>query len=456
MADLSPEEWLELLYLRLLADRPLMDRMAEYHRGDHPLPFAPRELKDVYKIMLDRSRANFLRLVIEATEERLSVDGFRLSGDADEDADAESWRIWQANNLDADSQTAFSWALIMGRAYFSVWEGEDEQPIIRVEDPRQCIVAHEPGNPRGRLAALKVWDDEITGETRANVYLPEGVYKFRKDTHLGDWDERTDEFVANPLNIPVVPIVPLYNLPHIEFDGVSELADLTPIQDRINEMLFNEALAAWFAAYKQKWATGLEIPVDEETGEPIEPFNSAVDRLLATSNDKAKFGEFGATDLTNYIKSIESKIQMLSTVSRTPRHYLFQQGQSPSGDALRSAETGLVAKVKRKMRHFGEGIEEVMRLARMYAGYPEAPPDSEVVWRDPEYQSQGQLTDALVKQIQTGLVTRSMALERLGYSQTEIRRMDEERSRDAFRRAIERDIQTEPINLGDVDDQDVA
>jgi hypothetical protein len=56
--------------------------------------------------------------------------------------------------------------------------GSDDPPTITAEHPSQCIVACAPGNRRKRLAALKKWVDE-DGYVYANVYLPDGVAKFR-------------------------------------------------------------------------------------------------------------------------------------------------------------------------------------------------------------------------------------------------------------------------------------
>jgi hypothetical protein len=67
--------------------------------------------------------------------------------------------------MDAQSQTAFLESLIKGVSYLSVWADEDGdgKADIAVEDPLQTIVAYEPGsNYRRRVAALKVWLDDVT------------------------------------------------------------------------------------------------------------------------------------------------------------------------------------------------------------------------------------------------------------------------------------------------------
>lgn len=422
-----------------------MERFDAYYRGDHPMPFLTRahnaKMHDEFRMLLEDSRSNFMRLVVDVVEERLRVEGFRLSASADDEADQDSWDIWQANGMDAEGQTAFIESLVKGVSYLSVWGDADGDgyPDIAIEDPLQTIVGYIPGsNYRRRAAALKVWCDDWTGMDRANVYLPDGVYKFEatrpkddpagtvyaqaisQDRMLSRWKELPDEFLPNPLG--VVPIVPLRNRPRLLCEGESELADVCRIQNQINGFLFLLALAGYFGAHKQRWAIGLTLMKDDK-GEPVEPFFSATDKLWVEQNPNAKFGEFSQTDLTGYITALEQKVAHIAVTTRTPRHYLLPTGQEPSGDALKSAESGLVKKVERKQLPFGEGLEEAIRLARRFSGESDAPVDSEIVWGDPRIQTVGELTDAVIKKIQAGLITHAQGLEDLGYSPQQIARM---------------------------------
>jgi hypothetical protein len=168
--------------------------------------------------------------------------------------------------------------------------------------------------------------------------------------------------------------------------------------------------------------TGVSLETDAQ-GKPVEPFNVAIDRMLFTENPNANFGEFSQTDLSGYLSAIEQKVQHIAITSRTPKHYLLPTGQEPSGDAIKSAESGLIQKVLRKQRSFGEGFEEALRLARRMAGDGESPVDSEIVWADPQTRTEAEITDATIKKFQAGLVPWAQAAEDMGYSQTQIARM---------------------------------
>ena len=74
-------------------------------------------------------------------------------------------------------------------------------------------------------------------------------------------------------------------------------------------------------------------------------------------------------------------------------------GQWPSGESLKASETGLVSKVRRKMRVFGEAWEQAIRLAFLVEGDTTRAEDEscEVIWRNPESRTQSETVDAATK-----------------------------------------------------------
>lgn len=415
----SPRWWLERLSKQLEDRQPHISLMSAYYEGDHPLPTTHAKLRHSYRRLLRFSRANWTGLIVDAVAERLHVDGFRLDSDegiGDEDA----WALWEANQLGAESELVHNEALVSGESYVSVWANpaDPEVPLITPEHPSEMIVAVDPGNRRRLAAALKVWVDEWTGDRFATVYLPDGIWKFRSTPSVKAWDDR-GEPLSNPLG--VVPVVPFRNRPRLMTHGRSEFEDVTDIQDRINKTLFDRLMASEFASFRQRWATGMEIPVDEE-GNPVEPFKSAVDRLWVAEDPQVQFGEFSATDLGPYIAAVESDVQHMAAISRTPPHYLLGAMVNISGDALKAAESGLASKAKSRTRHFGEAWEQVIRLAFAVLDDPRAKVrDSQAIWADVETRTEGERVDALTKMARLG-VPREALWERWGASQQEIGR----------------------------------
>lgn len=390
----SPLWWVDRLKKSLDARRQFIDLMSRYYEGDHPLPIAHERARQAFVRLLRQSRANWTGLVVDATAERLHVEGFRLA--ADQTADDAAWGLWQANELDADSELVHNEALVCGESYVTVWANpaDPEVPLITPEHPAQMIVEPDRMNRRVTAAALKVWQDDWSGGTFATLYLPDGIWKFFQKTKNGKWEPRED-FLANPLG--QVPVVAFRNRARLLTGGRSEIADVTDIQDRINKTLFDRLMAGEYASFRQRWATGLALS-DDADGNPVEPFNPGVDRLWIAEDDNVEFGEFSATDLTPYIRAVESDVQQLAAISRTPPHYLLGEIVNASGDALKAAEAGLAAKARSRTRHFGEAWEKVIQLAFMVLDDPRGKvSDGEVLWRDVETRTEGERVDALVK-----------------------------------------------------------
>jgi hypothetical protein len=239
------------------------------------------------------------------------------------------------------------------------------------------------------------------------------------------WEEF--ERVGNPLG--VVSMIPLLNSPTLRGPfgrrGHSDIAGVIPKQDAINKLIADMIVSSEFQAYRQRWATGLDVPTDEQ-GRPIEAFKAAVSRLWTVADPDVKFGEFGASDLSNYVKPIETMVQHIAAQTRTPPHYLLgQSGAFPSGESLKSTETGLVAKVTKKQLWFGEAWEEAMRLAFALVGRDDLSADTscEALWRDPESRMVAVQADAAVKDSTIGIPLEVIMADRLGYSPQKIERV---------------------------------
>ena len=195
-------------------------------------------------------------------------------------------------------------------------------------------------------------------------------------------------------------------------------------------------VASEFGAFRQRWVTGMEIPRDPETNQPVEPFRAAVDRLWMSENPEVKFGEFSSTDLVPYVKSVEMLVQHVASQTRTPPHYFYLSGQFPSGESIKSAETGLVAKARRKMRHLSESWEEVMRLA--FAVEDDERADfaaAETIWADPESRTEGEHVDATLKKKALDVPIQQL-WEDLGYSPQQIERFRGMLAESAFLNAL--------------------
>jgi hypothetical protein len=202
--------------------------------------------------------------------------------------------------------------------------------------------------------------------------------------------------------------------------------------------------ASEFAAFPQRFVTGLEIQEDKN-GNPVEPYNVGQDKLLQAEDPNAKFGSFAAADLSNYVDLVDMLVQHLATVSRVPSHYfLVNTTTAPSGEAIISAEAGLVAKVRERMLHFGEAWERVIRIC--FAVKNDKRKDAfemETRWKDPEYRTEAQHIDALLKMKQLDVPLEFLWFE-AGFSAAQIADFREMRKQDAKAQAEIQKLMPQP------------
>jgi hypothetical protein len=425
-----------------------VQRYSDYYNGTQRLVYSTEKWRRAFGGLFTHFSDNWCQLVVDAVDERLDVEGFRFGDDT---GDQDAWQIWQRSNLDADSQMAHTAALIYGVAYAMAWWGDDGQAELTVESPENTIVAFEPGSRRKRAWALRRWQaDERT--VFVTLYGRQHLWKWQvpvgaqETTTLaaGGWQPREAPDEPWPLAHPlgVVPVVPLLNRPQLSLrsgyltDGQSEIAQVIPVQDAVNKLLLDMIVASEFGAFRQRWVTGMEIPTDPETGQPVEPFRAAVDRLWMAEGPEVKFGEFNATDLSPYTKAVEMLVQHIASQTRTPPHYFYLSGQFPSGESIKAAETGLVAKARRKMRHFEEGWEELMRLGFAIEGDERAHYyRAETIWADPESRTEGEHVDATMKKKSLDVPIQQL-WEDLGYSPQQIARFRGMLAESAFLQAL--------------------
>jgi hypothetical protein len=432
---------------------PELEQLDAYYQGRQPLMLATDKWRGLFARLFRGFSDNFLALVVDAVEERLTVQGFRMGANKDTKADDDAWRIWQTNQLDAWSQVAHTEALVKGVSYIGVspfrsdWPADDV-PLMTIEDACEVIVRGSTMQRGKRLSALKKWKDD-DGRWLATLYLPDEVVKFQqsrvlrfanqygRDYVLGGWEPRETPGETWPLRNPlgVVPLVPLVNRPRLRGEGESEIIDLIPAQNAINKTAMDMLVAGEYASFRQKWATGVEIPSDPVTGKPVDTYEAAITRFISTAVPDAKYGQFEATDLTPFVKTIEMWVQHIASRSHTPPHYLLgQSGSFPSGESLKATETGLVAKARRKQRHFGEGWEEGERLAFKALGDERGNIiDSETIWADPESRTEAEHVDALVKMASLG-VPDEVLWEKWGATPQEIARWKTIQAEDALLR----------------------
>lgn len=442
----TPDWWLDRLYKRLRDRQPQIKRWDDWATGNHPLPLGYEKASPLLQRLYDATGLNILAALVNAAHERLQVDGFKVNGAINDDV----WTIWQGNNFDAASSQVQLEKMNLSEAYTLVDPNLNANgvPTVTPEHPEQCIVEDEPGSSTVRAAGLKVWRDDI-GETplvKAMVYLPGRVEAYAAPTRIGAyasnnrdtnlamrpaWEHQESESGTNPLG--EVPLVPFRNRARMLRDPLPEYQPAIPIQKRILKTILDRLAMQDAGAFKAKWATGLEIPRDPETGEPIEPFQAAVDRMFVNEDPNGRFGQFEAEDIKQILEAVEADVKHAAVLVPTPPDQILGQMVNVGAEGLKMAQASLISRVRRHIRSDEEPFETTARLM-LKAGGKDVPNVSAMttVWKNPEYRTENELADALTKMASIGVPEEAL-WERWGASPQEIARWQQLRDERAAR-----------------------
>jgi Phage portal protein, SPP1 Gp6-like len=434
----SDQEWLSYLISQHDQVKPDLVTMDSYYEGQQALSYMAPELLAELSDRIRQVVINWPRLVVDSLEERLDVEGFRLAGEAE--ADTRLWEWWQANDLDEESQLGHLDALIMRRAYVIVGsrtgpnvdddaDGDEDAPLITVESPLEVFAERDP-RTREVQAAVKRWSQDEDGAKKtefATLYLPDATVWFERDG--GRWAE-TDR---DDHELRTVPVVPLVNRARTRNrGGVSELKDIVPLSDAACKIATDMMVSAEYHAVPRRVAFGFnEADFVDEQGRPVSAFSRVIGRMWATeksTQDGADVKQFPEASLNNFHETINALAKLVASLSGLPPHFLGMATDNPaSADAIRSSEIRLIKRAERKQRAFGGAWEQVMRICtRIQTG--EWDPDLrslETIWRDASTPTVAQSADAAVKLFAAGIVPRRQTREDMGYTQGQIKRMEE-------------------------------
>lgn len=217
----------------------------------------------------------------------------------------------------------------------------------------------------------------------------------------------------------VIPIVHIQNLSQpLQFDGLSDVEPLIPLQDELNTRLSDRANRVTMQSFRMWLGKGIEGFIDK----PVGP-----GQMWMTDNLEASIEAFGGdADSPSERQHLEDLREALDKASGvTPAaagHIKARVGNLTSENALRISLMGTIAKIKRKRITYGMGIarlcELVLHAADAYGLHPNDPADRrvELVWADPLPNDESRrIVDAIAK-LQLGVPPGTLRME-LGYTE---------------------------------------
>lgn len=389
-------------------DRDDLTRIQDYIDGRHDDPYMPANADAEYKMLAKRAVSNWMPLLLGTPAQAMYVDGFRSAKSgpiaAERMTNSPAWDFWQRSRFPARQTQVTRGALGFGITYVVVTKDEEGRARGRALSPlRTAAIFEDPVNDDEPTHALTIVR-RPKGDKAGQALLWDDVNEYELTLGSTITVDKTTAHGAD--ENPVTRFSP-----SVDITGrpIGIVEPMIPLQNRINQSVFDLLVVQTYGAFKVRYATGMAPPIerDPETGEAILdengnakplPINHNAKRFLFAEDPDTEFGTLDETPLKGYIESIDMSVRHLSAISQTPPHHLLGQIANLSAEALTAAETSLSRKIEELRHMLGESWERVFRLAAQIDG-TEGGDDyhGEVIWRDMEARSLSQTADALGK-----------------------------------------------------------
>lgn len=405
----------------------------DYYAGDHPLAFATEKFRNTFGPLFQKLRDNLCPAVVEAESDRLYVTGWD-GGDA-----KAATELTEDCSLNRSVRNAVKDSVMQGDGFIIVSESENDAGVQFWKHSPDCVVIEydDEDDPGKIIRGAKLWEGN-DGKWRLNLYYEDAIEKYRTASKVTNGvpnkANRWRSLGADEHGYDEVPIFHFGHDADLGDMGTSILKDVIPLQDALNKSLCDLMVAGEFISFPQRWATGLQIDVDEETGRPRNPpFVPGVDRIWTAAGD-VKFGQFQSGDLDAFIKVQTELRSEVCRVSGVPKHLLYLDAQYPNGEALKTSEGRLVKKIEHQQENYDPEMRRMMRLAISIKRKGKNDADVVPVWANAA--PHNPLLDAetqLVKQ-QVG-VSKRESLRELQYDDDKINEMMAENDAEAEKQA---------------------
>ena len=413
---LTVDELREVYGVLLEASRAERARLAvirSYMRNEAGDIYVPADASVEYRMLVDQARFNICPLVVTTVAQGLFIDGYRPTADGlPQEEQSPLWEVWQRNRMDARQSQVYRPAITYGTSYMLVLPG-DPAPVMTPLSPWRCTAVYESDDDEWPVYALVAPHDNtlgqgvypsqskarLVGPDRVRIFDATHVYTLPVDL-LGN---------ANPLGVTTAEhglgVCPVVRFRKVDDDGSAgssfgKIEPLLPVQRQINQTTFGLLMTQQFQAFRQRWVTGMAIEKDE-AGNIKEPWNAAVNAVWASDSSDTKFGDFSETRLDGYLAARREAIMFAGSTAQVPPHNLMLGDgiSNIAAEALAAIGDAHQLDISDYKTSFGEGAEQAFRLAGRAMGDPDAWDDiaSEVSWRDTTPRSLGQLVDALGK-----------------------------------------------------------
>lgn len=409
----------EIAFDCIRAKRRTYNKLWEYYDGEHPLIYSASRLVEIFKNIDASFSENWCAVVVDSVLERIQLERFAVA--KDEDAGERLAELWLETELGLDSYDAHLCALVTGESAIIAGRSEDGVEAY-YNDSRLFHVEYEAARPRVKKFAAKLWQE--SGAWNMTLYYPDRLEYWStqaKEMPSNGKGFRLDDQAPNPFD----PIIGVFHILRERRKIASELQNIINPQAQLNKLLADMMVAGEFAAFPQRY-----IISQSDSKTPLKNSPNLVWNIPGSDGmgQPTSVGEFTTVQLTNYLAAIDRSANVIAALSRTPKHYFFQSGDAPSGEALLTMESPLVKKCTRYIERFEPTWRQVAAFLLALDGRAGvAPNDIDAVWASPATTLPFTSAQTVEAQTRSGMPLRT-ALRRQGWSDTELEQMDEDRA----------------------------
>lgn len=399
----------------------------------------PPQMRDVETVLGWPAKA------VDTMSRRTVLDGFTMTSGSTADIGLDE--LWDENRMASEVPQAHTSALIHSTAFVFVTAGDtaagEPQALISVRSAEWATGIWD-ARRRQLSAALSVASVDDEGQPDHMVmYLPNLAIIMRREGTR--WDLRQSR---HTLGIPVehLPYRPALDRPF----GSSRISrPVMSLTDSAVRTLLRSEVSAEFFSAPQRYVLGAdEETFVDEAGNPIPAWQAILGRMFSVSKDEdgdvPTVGQFPQQSMEPHLAQLRSLATLFAGETSIPVGALgIIQDNPSSAEAIYAAKEELVVEIQhwestslgpaweRTARNALRLIDDSPAARRAYAGI-------RAHWRNPATASIVSASDAMVKQIAAipKIGETDVALEKLGYDQAEIERMQAQWRRSEGRQAI--------------------
>lgn len=377
---------LDRAYKVLAAKAAPYTNLWNYYDGDQPLMYTGRKIRELFQNLdLAKFVENWCAVVVDAANDRINLAGVKLKSESDDKVLQE---VWEACEMDLEASDIHEAALVIGEAYMLVWPDEEDENVIDAfyNDPRLVHLFYDPSNPRKKSYGAK-WYVDKKNHIRLTLYYSDRLEYYRSNKPH-DQVESVEAFAPySPSGLDGGEVatheygeIPIFHFRTERRIVKGDLANVIAPQNGINKLVTDMMVAAEFGAFKQRYIVS-HADTTSLKNAPNEIWEIAAGDGVG---ENTQIGQFDETPLENYIKAIDHLAVSTAIISRTPKHYLFAQGGTPSGEALIAMEAPLNKRCSDHIKKFIPTWKEAIRFILKLSGIEISKMDIEVHFDQPE------------------------------------------------------------------------